>query len=64
MMLVTTARFTSTLNCLFSDGLMVISDKPLWMTTMVSMPLTGASALLSLEKIFGKKPLSAEDLNT
>lgn len=47
-----------------SDGLIVISDRPLWMTTMVSMPLTGASALLSLEKIFGKKPLSAEDLNT
>ncbi|MNT32772.1 hypothetical protein D3C72_1686700 [compost metagenome] len=62
--MVTTARLTSTLNCLFNEGLMVISDSTLWITTMVSMPLTGASALLSFEKIFGKKPLSAEDLNT
>ncbi|SAJ03205.1 Uncharacterised protein [Enterobacter cloacae] len=54
MMFVTTARLTSTLNWLFSDGLMVISDNPLWKMTIASMPCTGASALVTREKIFGK----------
>lgn len=63
MILVIIVRLISILNCLFNDGLMVISDKIFWMIIIVSIFLIGVLVLLILEKIFGKKFLLVEDLN-
>ncbi|MNZ98678.1 hypothetical protein D3C78_1179730 [compost metagenome] len=53
-MLVTTARFVRVSNCLVRSGLMVISARPVWAASRISMATMGVPALLTLAKI-GRK---------
>src|SRR4029079_13250203 len=59
---VTTARFTSALNCSLSDGEIVESASSVCTTPSTIMPVIGAPMLLVLEKNAGNMRSSAADL--
>ena len=60
--LVTTARFTSALNCSLSVGEMVESAIRDWTTAMTIIPLIGASFRVTFAKNVGNMRSSAADL--
>ena len=62
MTLVTTARFTRTLNCSLSVGEIVDNASRDWTTPRTIMPVIGAPMLFTFEKKAGNMRSSAADL--